>query len=138
MRIQHLLFKPLVIEKCDDGDMVRVSLCVTVRPVWGRAAAVEIQIWCCTHPGPGIITSTLFLTLHFTCLSFRALPALTLSVRVSDPPISAQYQPGINQSQARRTECLQNYQRSLQHLFCIADGGTSEKCPFNSQRHAYD
>ena len=105
--------------------------------VWGSARPVWPS--CCSRnpdlvlhpsrPGHHHITSTLFLALHFTCLSFRALPALTLSVHVSDPPISAQYQPGINQSQARRTECLQNYQRSSQHLFCITDGETLEKCP---------
>ena len=97
MRIQHLLFKPLVIEKCDDGDMVRVSLCVTVRPVWGRAAAVEIQIlWLHpSRPRHHNINPVSHFTLHLSQLQSSARFDLECPClgSANQRPVSAWHQP---------------------------------------------
>ena len=97
MRIQHLMFKPLVIEKCDDGDMVRVSLCVTVRPVWGRAAAVEIQIlWLHpSRPRHHHINPVSRFTLHLSQLQSSARFDLECPClgSANQRPVSAWHQP---------------------------------------------
>ena len=97
MRIQHLVFKPLVIEKCDDGDMVRVSLCVTVRPVWGRAAAVEIQIlWLHpSRPRHHNINPVSHFTLHLSQLQSSARFDLECPClgSANQRPVSAWHQP---------------------------------------------